>query len=111
MIQSRRSLLGGMLGLIAAPAIVRASSLMPVKSKLVMMPINLGKPRFYITITGINELGEQVREVKEITNLMGDGIVVLDRPLRVMENAVVSWDVSIPPYEDKMRVLHGSMKV
>jgi len=75
---------------------------MPVKSRLVTMPINLGKPRFYITITGINEIGEQVREVKEITSLMGDGIVVLDKPLRVTENSVISFDVSIPPYEPRL---------
>jgi len=41
MIITRRSIVGGLIGLVAAPAIVRAASLMPVKAIVLPAPVHL----------------------------------------------------------------------
>lgn len=54
---------GFLLGLLAAPVIVRAGSLMPVKAPPLMAPVYewIEVSQFF-TITGYNEMGEIIQE-------------------------------------------------
>lgn len=54
---------GFLLGLLAAPVIVRAGSLMPVKASPLMVPVYEWAPvTKFFTITGYNEMGEIIQE-------------------------------------------------
>lgn len=54
---------GFLLGLLAAPVIVRAGSLMPVKASPLSVPVYewVAVSKFF-TITGYNEMGEIIQE-------------------------------------------------
>ncbi len=74
MILTRRSLLSGFAGLLAAPAIVRASSLMPVKT---FHPAVASGPLF--DISGMDEWGNRIRETVSLDALDALGVTEINR--------------------------------
>lgn len=58
MILSRRGIIGGLIGLVAAPAIVKYDSIMPVRRALIEGPYEVGLSQYgdFITITDVREL-------------------------------------------------------
>lgn len=72
---SRRSLITGLISLIAAPAIIRAGSLMPVKTMLPLGPLatfELSREEAYNKGTHI-VLGQVVRYIEECNFWIYDG--------------------------------------
>ena len=69
---SRRSLFTGLAALVAAPAIVRATSIMPVKAMPVQSLITLeatgAEFADAVTITGRDQFGRIVREIVRISD-------------------------------------------
>lgn len=70
---NRRSLITGLVSLVAAPAIVRVSSIMPVKSILAPISPALGPPLFFPDVnTHIGIMLDGSASVFELTRKIGE---------------------------------------